>query len=343
MIVCSDPEPAVIEFQTQRLKLFPQLAAAYALRFAGKKIIADYARIVADIKRGQTDELPELHATSAGLKAVAAYMAMFGVETCRLACGGHGYSQSSGLPKLYVDVVTPVTYEGESTVLLLQTARYLVKMFQRKLAGETLSPTTLYLSRQPSKCQIDQTLSPASLVQAYEYKAYLLISQVAKRLQKLAADGKAAHEAWNLSGVLLVRAAEAHIQLYILDSFVAAIRELRDPSITSALTDLLRLYACHAITDDTTAFLVDGYISGSQVELISEALLTGLSVVRPNAVALVDAFDFADRHLGSVLGRYDGNVYENLLDWAKRSPLNKVEVHPSFQHLKNLQQAFSKL
>jgi len=338
-----DPEPAVIEFQTQRLKLLPQLAAAYALSFAARRIRTDYERIFANIKRGQTDELPELHATSSGLKAVAAYMSMNGVERCRLACGGHGYSQSSGLPKLYVDAVTPVTYEGESTVLLLQTAKYLVKMYQRSQTGEVLSATTKYLSRQPTKCNIDRTPSPASLMQAYEYKAYWLVSQVAKRLQKLAASGMAAHDSWNQSGVALVKAAEAHVQLYILESFLTGISNISDPSINAVLTDLFKLYACHAIADDSTAFLVDGYMSAAQVELISEAVLSGLDKVRPNAVALVDSFDFADRHLGSVLGRYDGNVYENLLDWAKRSPLNKVEVHPSFQHLKNLQQTFAKL
>lgn len=51
-----------------------------------------------------------------------------------------------------------------------------------------------------------------------------------------------------------------------------------------------------------------------------------LSQLRPNAVALVDAFDFHDKKLNSVLGRYDGNVYENMFEWARRSPLNSTEV-----------------
>ena len=51
-----------------------------------------------------------------------------------------------------------------------------------------------------------------------------------------------------------------------------------------------------------------------------------LSEIRPNAVGLVDAFDFHDHLLSSVLGRYDGNVYENLYKWAQQSPLNKTQV-----------------
>ena len=68
-------------------------------------------------------------------------------------------------------------------------------------------------------------------------------------------------------------------------------------------------------------------MTGAQVAMINEAMLGLMSQIRKNAVALVDAFDFDDHQLGSVLGRYDGNVYENLVDWAKASPLNESDVN----------------
>ena len=48
--------------------------------------------------------------------------------------------------------------------------------------------------------------------------------------------------------------------------------------------------------------------------------------LRPNAVALVDAYDYPDHVLQSCLGRYDGNVYEALYEYAKGSPLNESDV-----------------
>ena len=48
--------------------------------------------------------------------------------------------------------------------------------------------------------------------------------------------------------------------------------------------------------------------------------------IRQDAVAYVDAYIFSDKLLGSVLGRYDGQVYENLYNWAQKSPLNRKEV-----------------
>ena len=51
-----------------------------------------------------------------------------------------------------------------------------------------------------------------------------------------------------------------------------------------------------------------------------------LSRLRPDAVGLVDAFDFSDDVLQSCLGAYDGNVYERLYESAKRAPFNQTEV-----------------
>ena len=59
-------------------------------------------------------------------------------------------------------------------------------------------------------------------------------------------------------------------------------------------------------------------LTSRRIELMKE--------LRPNAVTLVDAFDFPDRMLNSCLGRYDGNVYEALYEYAKSSSLNKQEV-----------------
>ena len=53
--------------------------------------------------------------------------------------------------------------------------------------------------------------------------------------------------------------------------------------------------------------------------------------VRPNAVALVDSFNYTDHYLGSVLGRYDGNVYPKLYEEAWKDPLNELVVPDGYQ------------
>lgn len=69
---------------------------------------------------------------AAGLKAIVSDDANWSSEICRLSCGGHGYSVASNFPVVYALLTPMVTYEGDNTVLLLQTARYLFKCLENK-------------------------------------------------------------------------------------------------------------------------------------------------------------------------------------------------------------------
>lgn len=51
-----------------------------------------------------------------------------------------------------------------------------------------------------------------------------------------------------------------------------------------------------------------------------------LDEIRPDAIALTDAFGYSDHDLKSTLGRYDGNVYEAIYEEAKRNPLNMSDT-----------------
>ena len=73
-------------------------------------------------------------------------------------------------------------------------------------------------------------------------------------------------------------------------------------------------------------FLQGGFMSDSQLDDLTSRELSLLSEIRRDAVVYVDAFDFPDATLCSVLGRYDGQVYENLYKWAQKSTLNKTQV-----------------
>ena len=74
-------------------------------------------------------------------------------------------------------------------------------------------------------------------------------------------------------------------------------------------------------------FLQGGFMSDSQLDDLTSRELSLLSEIRRDAVVYVDAFDFPDETLCSVLGRSDGQVYENLYKWAQKSTLNKTQVY----------------
>uniref|UniRef100_A0A0K0D374 Acyl-coenzyme A oxidase n=1 Tax=Angiostrongylus cantonensis TaxID=6313 RepID=A0A0K0D374_ANGCA len=118
-------EVQILDYQTQQFRLFPQLARAFAFMFAAEQVT-----------EGNVDLLPEIHALSSGLKAVITWETAQGIEQCRLACGGHGYSLASAFPDIYTFAVAGCTYEGENIVLLLQMARFLMKAAEEVSGGK---------------------------------------------------------------------------------------------------------------------------------------------------------------------------------------------------------------
>ncbi|KAH3857685.1 hypothetical protein DPMN_100297 [Dreissena polymorpha] len=61
---------------------------------------------------------------------------------------------------------------------------------------------------------------------------------------------------------------------------------------------------------------------GEQAEMLADRQLALFAEIRPNAIVLVEAFDYEDEVLQCCLDRYDGNVYEALFEYAKKSPFN---------------------
>ncbi|XP_072276971.1 peroxisomal acyl-coenzyme A oxidase 2 [Pyxicephalus adspersus] len=328
-------EAKILDYQTQQQKLLPLLATCYSIHFMAKYLNDFYNKVFKEIRKEDFNSLAELHAVVSGLKAFATEICSNGVEVCRKACGGHGYSLYSGIPSIYTKVVASCTYEGENTVLHLQAARFLIKCFGAAQSGKPLPGTTSYLStRLSGGCQANthlDFLNPDVYIKAYESRAYSSIAAAASKLHRLVQSGAEQYEAWNSTSVELVKASIAHIHYIIVKTFVSTLSSLSaPPEIKTVLQRLCDLYALHGIFTSAGDFLQHGYMTGKQLDLATTAYLVLLAELRKDAVLLVDAFDFTDQQLISALGTYDGNVYHNLLEWAQRNPDNK-KVSPVFE------------
>jgi acyl-CoA oxidase len=110
----------VIDYENTAAMLFPLIASSYVIRSMGNSLWAAYKDFERLRSEGNFEGLPQLHALSAGLKAVVTEETADGIEACRRTCGGHGYSLLSGLPTLFASYVQNCTWEGDNNVLLLQ-------------------------------------------------------------------------------------------------------------------------------------------------------------------------------------------------------------------------------
>ncbi|XP_053151016.1 peroxisomal acyl-coenzyme A oxidase 2 isoform X2 [Hemicordylus capensis] len=325
-----DPEAKILDYQTQQQKLLPQLATAYAFHFLCAYMQDIFNKAYTEINGGKFDLLPELHALASGIKVIASEYSSAGVEVCRKACGGHGYSLLSGLPSIYTKLVASCTYEGENTVLLLQTARFLLKCLGMAKNGQPLPSSVAYLSSKGfGKCQAQEKrdfLNPNVYTDAYRHRAFRTLRNAAVKLHTLVQLGIAQHEAWNICSVQLAQAAMAHSHYIVVEMFVKAVEKLeKEAAIQRILKHLCDLFALHGIFSNTGDFVQDGYLSTEQTDMVTESYLDLLAIIRRDAVPLVDAFDFSDEILNSALGSYDGHVYQRLYEWAKKSPANRKE------------------
>ncbi|KAG7200556.1 hypothetical protein KM043_001117 [Ampulex compressa] len=337
-IKADEQEAQIIDYVTQQYKLFPNLAACFAFRMLADWIWDIYNNVNAEMDQGELERLPELHALSCCLKAVATSDTAIGIEQLRLACGGHGYMDASNLPATYGLVTATCTYEGENTVLLLQTARYLIKAWRQAASGQSLPPTVDYLAvlaRGRKQRPWKNTLT--SIVEAHQAVAAGKIRVATENMDRRIRSGVSPEDAWNQSSIELAHCAESHCRAVIVMRFVEAVRGMNSISkeLHEVLMQLCELYAVHWVLQRLGDFLRFSSLNVEDVPALQTRLEEALSAIRPNAVGIVDGFDLRDEILASALGAYDGNVYERLFKEALKSPLNQESVNRSFhRHLK---------
>ncbi|XP_033647696.1 peroxisomal acyl-coenzyme A oxidase 1-like [Asterias rubens] len=337
------PEVSILDYQTQQEKLLPGLATAYAFNAVGKRLQQVFNKVQADISKEHFSSLPELHALCCGLKSFTTGTAVGFIESVRLACGGHGYLLSSGIPYTYSRTAGGCTYEGENTVMMLQVARYLLKSAYSAQNGIVLAESVAYLAVDTSgeswsACTESDVRDTSLLIKAFQHRAHRLVNHVGQRVARLMGEGHSQGTAWNNSTIDLVHAAKAHVEFYTVVTFCDVIKTLSaDPTILKILQTLSCFYAVFLMDKNIGDFMQDGYVTSDQAEMVHSQYFALLAHLRPEAVPLVDAFDFTDLTIHSVLGCYDGNAYERLYEHALRDPKNKTEIHETYsKYLKPL-------
>jgi len=329
-----------LNYMNVQYKLLNCLAASYALHFTGHvtmQLYRDNQNKMDQEANGAVTEqsginlLADLHATSCGLKALASSIAAEGLETCRRACGGHGYSSFSGIGPWYADYLPLRTFDGENDILGQQVARYLLKSARQVLNDENvaMNDTTKilkhFLSRQDTGTAFDIS-NDSDIVSAYAYRASFLTFEALNRQDN--------RQAWNDLLIDFDRLARAHSQYLVVKNFLAT---LDDPATTKILNTetlqvvrrLFRLYALHTMEQEGADFLAASVCTSRQINLITNTIINLMKEIRPHAVRLVDAWAFPDWQLDSSLGRYDGHIYEDLfLRASEMNPLNDVTIDP---------------
>jgi len=155
-----DPENSILDYENQLFRCLQWTSSAYGIKFVARWLLKKRKKMERD---HQDQDLQEVHACAAGLKALCCCLAADGIEDLRRACGGHGYLLSSGIAALEADFKGPnTTAEGDYVVLALQTARFLIKSVKKR--GDRLVGTTSILEPLRLNQAFARPSSPSSLV-----------------------------------------------------------------------------------------------------------------------------------------------------------------------------------
>ncbi|ETK70859.1 hypothetical protein L915_21813, partial [Phytophthora nicotianae] len=336
----SKEELSVLDYQTQQYRLFPLLAAAYAIVLTGNRVDDFSAALSEQMKSGEVSLLSVGHVMSCGLKVLTTDLATAGIETARRACGGHGYLLSSGLPILLGDAAQTVTTEGDNLVLSIQTARALLKILASyKKTGKVPEPMAFLenIDKLPNATPRTQKqwLEPQNYVAAFEQR---FLYQLRSYVQKISTESSATVGLQNNSMDTL-KLTNSYANLVLVKTFAEAVQApstltsefLSSPAILNVVRLLCHLFALTQLEATAGEFMESGCVFPSEMPIIRANIEELLKLIRPHAVTLVDGFNFSDHTLNSTLGRYDGNVYEALYESAQHDPLNhssdKVALH----------------
>ncbi|XP_063220753.1 peroxisomal acyl-coenzyme A oxidase 3 [Bacillus rossius redtenbacheri] len=331
-------EQPIIEYQLQRWRLFPYVAAACALRSFIESFTDQYLDGVeksnSGVKLTHLSQLvSEIHAMVSSSKPLLTWTCLAAIQACREACGGHGYLKASGLSELRDGHDAKVTYEGDNSVLMQQTSNWLLRQWGRAAEGEgassPLGSASFLASAGPilrsrfRGSSVADVLSHSFVSSAYRWLLCWLLRDTDASFKHF--EEKLGNRFTARSNVQVFRARTlsiAYAEHNVLEYFWKRCECPKlEPSIRAVLEKWYLLYGLWCLDKHLVIFYQGEYAQGPALaDLVGRAVLELCEQLKPEAVATVDALSPPDFALNSVLGRSDGKVYDNLQAAFFRSP-----------------------
>ncbi len=298
-----EQEVRLLDYLTHQRRLLPRLAKAYALDFALKDLVRRF------VARSDDDQR-EIETLAAGLKSYATWTNIESLQECRECCGGQGYLSVNRFADLKADTDIFCTFEGDNTVLMQLVVKSLLSQYRRQF--EDMRPFTLlkYVAARAADAVGAPNPGEAGLTdaahlrsaefqgQALRYREDRLLGALARRLKHRIDEGMDSFDAMTECQDHVMATANAHVERLIFESFEQGVTQA-DADLAAPLEALRSLYALAVIEADRAWFLEAGYFSSGKSRAIREQVNELCGELRPDAVALVDAFGIPDKLLAA--------------------------------------------
>ncbi len=292
-------ETLLLDYPSHQMRLMPLLAKTYALDIALSKLAKSYV-----VNLGK--DMRQVEGLAAGLKSYATWFTTEALQECREACGGKGYLEENRFADLKADTDIFTTFEGDNTVLMQLVAKGVLSNFSREFHDEgfiavlkMLSSqwTTSVLEKNPIAKRNDSSkhlLSSHFQLAAFRFRERKLLYSLSARMRAYIKQKMNSTEAFLNCQNHALTLAEAHIERYVLESFVEQVKSTQDVASKNMLKNLCRLYALSTINKHKGFYLENEYVSPQKTKAIRRLNIQLCSEVRKQALPLVQAFGIPD-------------------------------------------------
>lgn len=297
-------EVPILNYRMHQRRLLPPLAKTYAVHFALQYLTSRF------LNRTES-EMQEIEALAAGMKSYSTWSTRDILQECREACGGKGYLSENRINALKNDTEIYTTFEGDNTVLMQLVAKNRLSEF-RKAFGEMGSLGIINYVYENAKSAIaeknpiatrktdeEHLLDGAFHLLAFQHREKTILASAAKRIKKLVEEGLEAYDAFNVVQHQMIDVAQAYLERVVLEQFQTAIQTVEDENSKAILIKLNQLYALSQIEKNKAWYLEDGYMEAVKTKAIRKMVNQLCWDIRPDAVALVNAFDIPESCLAA--------------------------------------------
>jgi acyl-CoA oxidase len=297
-------EVPILNYRMHQRRLLPPLAKTYAVHFALQYLTKRF------LNRTE-DEMQEIEALAAGMKSYSTWSTRDILQECREACGGKGYLSENRIDDLKNDTEIYTTFEGDNTVLMQLVAKNRLSEF-RKAFGEMGSLGIINYVYENAKVAIteknpiatrrtddEHLLDDQFHLQAFIHREKTILASAAQRIKKLVDGGLEPYDAFNVVQHQMIDVAQAYLERVVLEQFQATINTVEDENSKAILTKLNQLYALSQLEKNKGWYLEDGYMEAVKTKAIRKIVNQLCWDIRPDAVALVNAFDIPESCLAA--------------------------------------------
>ncbi|RXM47203.1 acyl-CoA dehydrogenase [Flavobacterium sp. YO12] len=301
-------EVPILNYRIHQRRLLPHLAKTYAVHFALQYLTHRF------LNRTEA-EMQEIEALAAGLKSYSTWSTRDILQECREACGGKGYLSENRIDALKNDTEIYTTFEGDNTVLMQLTAKNRLSEF-RKSFGEMGSLGIINYVYENAKTAIteknpiatrrtedEHLLDGEFHLQAFIHREKTILASAAKRIKRLIDDGLDTYDAFNVVQHQMIDVSQAYLERVVLEQFQIAVKAVEDLKTKEILTKLSQLYALSQLEKNKAWFLEDGYMEAVKTKAIRKMVNQLCWDIRPDALALVNAFDIPESCLSAPISK----------------------------------------